>query len=76
MKTYTIKTVHNDKIGESYTQIDHQSGVRVYIIPKDFSTTYVVAGVYCGALDNSFYENGKDIIDEFREADEAEKEEK
>ena len=28
------------------------------------------------SLANSFYENGKDIIDEFREADEAEKEEK
>ena len=53
------KTFYCPKLEESYTEIIHKSGVRVYIIPKDFSTTYVVAGVYCGGLDNSFYENDK-----------------
>ena len=57
--TTTVKTVNNPRLGESYTEILHQSGVRAYIIPKDFSTTYVVTGVYCGGLDNSFFENEK-----------------
>ncbi len=57
--TTAVKTVRNQGLGESYTEILHKSGVRAYIIPKDFSTTYVAAGVLCGGLDNSFYENEK-----------------
>jgi secreted Zn-dependent insulinase-like peptidase len=53
-----ITQKYSKRIGESYTLINHKSGLRAYIIPKDFSTTYCVIGVGCGGLDNGFIKDG------------------
>lgn len=50
---------YSNRIKESYTLINHKSGIRAYIIPKDFSSTYCVIGVRCGGLDNEFIKKGK-----------------
>ena len=51
---------HSDKrLRESYSEIIHESGLKAYLIPKDFSTTYAVVGVPCGGLNNSFFKDGK-----------------
>lgn len=54
-----ITTKYSERIRESYTLIKHKSGLRAYIIPKDFSTTYCVVGIRGGGLDNEFIRDEK-----------------
>ncbi|MBQ8175293.1 MAG: insulinase family protein [Clostridia bacterium] len=44
----------NETLGEMYYEIRHTSGLPIYLIPKDLSTTYALFATRYGSLDNSF----------------------
>ncbi len=52
MNQFTTK--QSDTLQESYTRIDHQSGLTIFVFPKDFSTTYALFGTKYGSIDNCF----------------------
>lgn len=57
-----IKKRVNSQIDERYIKLIHRSGLTVYIVPKDMSTTNVILAAKCGSLDNAVRyrdENGK-----------------
>lgn len=54
-----IMTVKNLYIGESYTVYTHESGLKVYISEKKFSTYYAVFGTRYGSFDNVFTVGGE-----------------
>lgn len=43
----------NNQIDESYIKLIHRSGLTVYIVHKDMSTTNVILAAKCGSLDNA-----------------------
>ncbi len=45
-------------IGESYHYLKHRSGLDIYVIPKDFATSYAVFATRYGAIDNLFEVEG------------------
>ncbi len=58
----SIKKKINSQIDERYIKITHRSGLTVYIVPKEMSTTNVILAAKCGSLDNAIKyidENGK-----------------
>ncbi len=46
--------IENEKLGEKYAFIRHKSGLPIYVVPKDFSSTYAVFATKYGSLQNSF----------------------
>ena len=56
---FTLKI--NDFINESYYYTKHKSGLDVYVIPKEMSTSYAIFGTKFGSIDNRFICNGKEI---------------
>ncbi len=46
-------------IGEKYYYTKHRSGLDIYVIPKDFATSYVVFSTKYGAIDNCFEIEGE-----------------
>ena len=57
---FTLK--RNDFINESYYYTKHKSGLSVYVIPKEMSTSYAIFGTKFGSIDNRFICNGKEIV--------------
>ncbi len=53
MNQFTTK--QSDILQESYTRIDHKSGLTIFVFPKDLSTTYALFGTKYGSIDNCFY---------------------
>lgn len=52
--------ISNDWLGESYYDITHKSGLRIFVFPKKLTTFYAVLGTRFGGVDHSFIdENGK-----------------
>ncbi|MBR2371102.1 MAG: insulinase family protein [Clostridia bacterium] len=53
------ETVSMPRIDESYLKIQHESGLSIYVHPKDMSVTYAILCVNFGSMDQSFVdENG------------------
>ena len=51
-------------IGESYYYAKHRSGLDIYVIPKDFATSYAVFATKYGAIDNCFEVEGEGKLHE------------
>ena len=53
----------NDLLGEKYYRINHESGLSVYVFPKDRATSCAIFATEYGSVDNCFYskEDGKYI---------------
>ena len=53
----------NDLLGEKYYKINHESGLSVYVFPKDRVTSCAIFATEYGSVDNFFYskEDGKYI---------------
>jgi predicted Zn-dependent peptidase len=53
----------NDFLREKYFKIEHGSGLRVYVFPKDRMTSCAIFATEYGSVDNCFFcqENGKYI---------------
>lgn len=49
----------SDRLGESYTLIDHPSGLRIYVYPKEgYHTTYAIFGTKYGSVNTTFQREG------------------
>lgn len=49
-----IKAYTNEKLGESYSEFVHASGLTVYVFPKSLSTSYALFATKYGSLENVF----------------------
>ena len=54
-----ISTVKSELLGEEYTLIKHKSGLDIYVVQKNFSSSYAVFGTRYGSLDNEFRVKGE-----------------
>ena len=53
--------IENDFLNEKYTKIKHSSGLTIFLINKDLSTSYAIFATNFGSMDNKFVTNGKSI---------------
>lgn len=50
-----IKEIKSDALGERYYEIDHQSGLKIFVMPKEnYSSAYAVFGTQYGSIDTKF----------------------
>ena len=54
-----IKTVENKKIDEKYYYFKHESGLDIYVIPKNHTTSYALFGTRYGSVDSIFKIDGE-----------------
>lgn len=56
-----IREVKSERLGESYFEIDHPSGLKILVYPKkDYAATYAVFGTRYGSIDTEFRLNGEE----------------
>lgn len=54
-----IREVKSERLGESYFEIDHPSGLKILVYPKkNYAATYAVFGTRYGSIDTEFRLNG------------------
>lgn len=47
-----IKEIKNELLCDSYYEIDHSSGLKIFVYPKaDYSSSYAVFGTKYGSID-------------------------
>jgi predicted Zn-dependent peptidase len=50
-----VKEIKSDRIGDKYYEVDHSTGLKIFIYPKENnSSTYAVFGTRYGSIDTSF----------------------
>lgn len=54
MRKNEIVTKENKFLNEKYYYIKHNSGLNIYVFPKDLTTSYAVFGTKYGSIDNKF----------------------
>ncbi|MBR5016003.1 MAG: insulinase family protein [Clostridia bacterium] len=55
----SVNEIRNDLLGQSYYKIDHESGLTVYVYPKEgYSSTYAIFGTDYGSIDADGIPNG------------------
>lgn len=55
-----INKIVNEKLGESYYKIDHDSGLTIYVMPKEgYKSAYAVFGTKYGSIDTMFRLEGE-----------------
>jgi Predicted Zn-dependent peptidases len=59
MKTNEIITRENKFLKEKYYYIKHDSGLDIYVFPKNLTTSYAVFGTKYGSIDNKFRLEGE-----------------
>ena len=58
-----IKTVKNDRLNEKYYEIDHKSGVKIFVYPKDdYTSAYAIFGTKYGSINNAFSLDGGEVV--------------
>lgn len=68
MRETTMKVVTNDILGESYTAIDHASGLRIFVYPKPgYASAYAVFGTRYGSIDTRYKRSDRDTFTELPE---------
>lgn len=56
-----IREIKNEALGERYFEIDHPSGLRIYVLPKEgYSSAYAVFGTRYGSVDTCFRLKGEE----------------
>ena len=56
-----IKEVKNEILGEKYYELNHESGLKIYVFPKEnYSTSYAIFGTKYGSV-NTMFRNRGDI---------------
>ncbi len=54
-----IKEIRNDLLKDSYFEIDHESGFKIFVYPKEnYSSSYAVFGTKYGSIDTCFKVEG------------------
>ena len=63
-----IKEIKNDLLKDSYFEIDHQSGFKIFVYPKEnYSSSYAVFGTKYGSIDTCFKVEGNEKFTEVPE---------
>lgn len=56
-----MKEIKSDVLQEKYYEIDHKSGLKIFVMPKEnYKSTYAVFGTKYGSIDNRFKRSDKD----------------
>lgn len=64
-----IKEIKNELLKDCYYEIDHSSGFKIFVYPKEnYSSTYAVFGTKYGSIDTCFKKEGEN---DFREVPEG-----
>ena len=51
----SVKEIKSEILGEKYYEIDHKSGLKIYVFPKEnYSSTYALFGTCYGSIDTRF----------------------
>ena len=57
-----IKEVVSEKLAEKYYEIEHTSGLRIFVWPKEgYNSTYAIFGTPFGSINNHFTFDGKEV---------------
>ncbi len=60
MSENKITYIKNDILQEGYYSVEHESGLRIYVYPKeDYASTYAVFGTKYGSIDTRFKRSDK-----------------
>ena len=63
-----IKEINNELLGDKYFEIDHKSGLKIFVYPKvNFSSSYAIFGTKYGSIDNCFKTEGDKVYTEVPE---------
>ena len=55
-----MQYIKNDILGEGYYSIDHKSGLKIFVYPKeDYASTYAIFGTKYGSIDTRFKRSDK-----------------
>ncbi len=58
-----LKEIKSDRIGDKYFFIEHESGLKVFVYPKEgYNSTYAIIGTKYGSINTSFKVCGKDEV--------------
>lgn len=56
-----VKEIKNELLNDSYFEIDHSSGLKIFVYPKEnYSSAYAVFGTKYGSVDTSFRVEGEE----------------
>ncbi len=56
-----MKEMKSVELGEKYYEIDHKSGLKIFVMPKEnYSSTYAVFGTRYGSIDTKFKRSDSD----------------
>lgn len=56
-----MKEIISESLNEKYYEIDHKSGLKIYVMPKEnYSSTYAVFGTNYGSIDTKFKRSDKE----------------
>ncbi len=55
------KIVKNDLLGEEYTELTHESGLKIFISVKELPVYYAIFGTRYGSVDNVFTVDGETV---------------
>lgn len=56
-----MKEIKSEILGEKYFEIDHKSGLKIFIMPKEnYSSSYAVFGTKYGSIDTKFKRSDSD----------------
>ncbi len=65
MSENKITYIKNDILQEGYYSVEHKSGLRIYVYPKeDYASTYAVFGTKYGSIDTRFKRSDKEDFTE------------
>lgn len=63
-----MKEIKSDVLLEKYFEIDHKSGLKIFVMPKEnYKSTYAVFGTKYGSIDNRFKRSDKESFTEVPE---------
>ncbi len=64
----SVKKVSSPVLGEEYFEIDHKSGLKIYVMPKEnYSSAYAIFGTKYGSIDTRFKRSDSDSFTEVPE---------
>lgn len=56
-----MKQIKSEILGDSYYEIDHESGLKIFVMPKEnYSSSYALFGTKYGSIDNRFKRSDKE----------------
>lgn len=59
----SLRTVTGKRVGDTYYELDHPSGLKIFVYPKENShSTYAVFGTKYGSVDNQFRRSDEETV--------------